>query len=318
MPEKFNYGGQAVIEGVMIRGRTHYTVAVRRPNGQTLTKVEPLSSLFVGRLRQIPFLRGVIVLAEALALGMQALMFSANVAVEEEGKEGEQMPSWATWGMVAVSLTLAIGLFFIGPLMAIRALDRFIASSILSNVAEGGIRLAIFAGYLYAIGLLPEMRRVFAYHGAEHMTIAAHEHGAPLSVSEIRRFPKEHPRCGTAFLLVVMVVAVIVFAFLGRPPTWLRIVSRIVLIPVIAAVSYEVIRFNASHAGSFLSRLVIAPGLALQALTTRVPDDSQIEVAMSAMRTALAADGEPVTHEEPSGAAVEPFQPAASSPDPPG
>ncbi len=298
MAERFNYGGQAVIEGVMIRGRSHVTVAVRRPNGRIRSRCEPLSQIYVGRWRRIPLVRGVIVLAEALALGLKAIMFSANVALEEDDDEEEEeqaFSSLATAAMLTVSLTIAIGVFFIGPLLLVRALDSQISSSVLSNFAEGGIRLALFIGYVYLMGRLPDMRRVFAYHGAEHMTIAAHEHGQPLHVESIRNFSKEHPRCGTAFLLVVMVVAIATFAFLGRPDLWLRIGSRVVLIPAIAAVSYELIRFNAAHSSNVLSKLIIAPGLALQRLTTRKPDDSQIEVAISAMQAALVADEEEET-----------------------
>ncbi len=298
MPERFNYGGQAVIEGVMIRGRTHVSVSVRRPNGLIRSQCEPLSQLFVGKLRRIPLIRGVIVLVETLALGLKAIMFSANIALEEEDDTKETEPSAiATGAMLVVSLSIAIGLFFVGPLFIIRAVDPYIASSVVSNIAEGGIRMGIFLVYLYLMGFMPDMRRVFAYHGAEHMTIAAHENGEPLRVDTIRKFGKEHPRCGTAFLMVVMVVAVITFVFLGRPDFWLRMASRIVLVPAIAAVSYEIIRFNAAHSANVLSRMVIAPGLALQKLTTRKPDDDQIEVAIDAMQVALAADGEAVGEE---------------------
>jgi uncharacterized protein YqhQ len=293
MAERFNYGGQAVIEGVMIRGRKFVSVAVRRPNGGIRTQCEPLSQLYTGRWRKLPFIRGIIILVETLVLGLKSLMFSANVALEDPDKdEAQDLGSFATGGMLAISLAVAVGIFFIGPLLITRALDDAIESSIVSNLVEGGIRLAIFLLYVWAMGLLPDMRRVFAYHGAEHMTIAAHEHGRPLTVGDVRPFPKEHPRCGTAFLLVVMVVAILTFAFMGRPDLWLRILSRVLLIPAIAAVSYEVIRFNAAHEGHPLAKLAIAPGLGLQRLTTRKPEDKQIEVAISAMQEALRADGE--------------------------
>jgi uncharacterized protein YqhQ len=298
MPDKFNYGGQAIIEGVMIRGKTHVAVAVRRPNGQARTRCEPLSTLYTGKWRKIPLIRGIIVMMETMTLGMKALMFSANTALEdEEGEEEQEFSGLATSGLLAVSLTFAVGIFFIGPLFITRALDPYITSSILSNLTEGGIRLVVFLGYLYVMGLMPDMRRVYAYHGAEHMTIAAHEHASSLEVDEIRKYPKEHPRCGTAFLLIVMVVAILTFAFLGRPELWLRILSRLVLIPVIAAVSYEIIRFNARHEANRLAKAVTFPGLLLQKLTTRRPDDAQIAIAVSAMQTALRADGEvvPVT-----------------------
>ena len=295
MPEKFNYGGQAVIEGVMIRGRTHVAVSVRRPNGRARTQCEPLSTLYTGKWRKIPLIRGIIVMMETMTLGIKALMFSANTALEdEEGEEEQEFSTIATTGLLAVSLTFAVSIFFIGPLFITRALDPYIASSVLSNLTEGGIRLVIFLGYLYVMGLMPDMRRVYAYHGAEHMTIAAHEHASSLEVGEIRKYPKEHPRCGTAFLLIVMVVAIVTFAFLGRPELWLRILSRLALIPVIAGVSYEIIKFNARHETNRLAKAATFPGLMLQKLTTRKPDDSQIAIAVSAMQTALRADGEVV------------------------
>ena len=291
MPSQHYYGGQAVIEGVMIRGEKHVTVAVRRPDGRIKTRVNPLSGVFTGRPRRLPLVRGIIVLAETLTIGMRALMFSANVALEEEGKEDEELSAWAATGMLSISLALAIGIFFMIPLFASEGIDRIIDSTILSNLIEGGLRMVIFVAYIWAMGLMPDMRRVFAYHGAEHMTIAAREHGLELTTGNIRQFPKEHPRCGTAFLILVMIVAILTFTFLPRPDLWLLVLSRIVLVPFIAAVSYELIRFNAAHGSNVVARLLIAPGVALQKLTTRVPDDSQIEVAVAAMESALVADG---------------------------
>ena len=294
MPTKFYYGGQAVLEGVMIRGRTAVSVAVRRPNGETITDCQPIPTLFTGRVRQVPLVRGIIVLIETLALGIRALMFSANVALEEKDTAPEEpaASSKSTWAMLPIALAVAIGIFFVGPLLLVEQLN--ISSSVVRNIVEGGIRLGLFLAYLYAIGRMPDMRRVFAYHGAEHMTIAAHEHNARLEVPEIRKYPKEHPRCGTAFLLTVVLVAVVVFAALGifDPSVWQLVLSRIALLPIIAAISYELIRFNAAHQDSRLGRMATAPGLWLQLLTTRVPDEPQIEVAITAMRSALAADGE--------------------------
>lgn len=305
MAKKFTYGGQAVIEGVMIRGQTAAAVAVRRPNGQTVTTCEPLPNIYNGSMRKVPFIRGVLVLIETLVLGMRALMFSANVAMEEEETKPDKAPqgSKLSWLMMPVALTLAIGIFFVVPLLLARQIHM--GSAVASALVEGVIRLALFLGYLSAISLMPDMRRVFCYHGAEHMTIAAHEHGEPLRLEHIRKYPKEHPRCGTAFLLTVVVVAVVLFAIVGifNPPIWLVILSRIVLIPLIASVSYEVIRFNAAHENSLIGKAGMAPGLWMQRLTTRKPDDSQIEVAVAAMQAALAADG----------VATEPAQPASPS-----
>ena len=290
---RFYYGGQAVIEGVMIRGKRFMSVAARRPNGQLVSMVSPLSTLYTGILRRLPMIRGVIVLIETLMLGMKALMYSANVSIEEEEQE---LGRWSMALMLAVSLGFGVTVFFLLPLLVVQVFDRSVLSTpgllsdILSNLAEGIIRLAFFLVYIWGIGLMPDVRRVFAYHGAEHMTVKAYEANEILDISHIRRFSTAHPRCGTAFLLVVMVVAIIVFVFLGRPPMLWRILSRIVLIPIIAGLAYEIIRFSAGHQNSWLVRIITAPSLLLQVLTTRQPADEQIEVAIHAMNTAIAAD----------------------------
>ena len=200
--------------------------------------------------------------------------------------------------MLTVSLSVGIGLFFIAPLLAIRSLDNLIASDAASNLVEGLLRLAMFLAYILLIGLMPDIRRVFAYHGAEHMTVHAHERNDPLEVEAVRRYPTAHNRCGTAFLLVVMVVAIAVFTFLGRPSLPVSIASRVVLVPIIAAISYEVIRFSGAHAGNVLVKGIVYPSLALQRLTTRQPDDEQIEVAIRAMKHAIAVDSG-IVEEEP-------------------
>ena len=287
MEKRTTYGGQAVIEGVMIRGRDHYSLAVRKPSGEIATQSSPLSSLYTGRLRSIPLIRGVIVLIETLVIGMKALTTSANIALEEEGQE---LSGWSMGLMLTISLSVGIGLFFIAPLLAIRSLDNLIASDAASNLVEGVLRLAMFLAYILLIGLMRDIKRVFAYHGAEHMTVHAHEHNDPLEVEHVRQYPTAHNRCGTAFLLVVMVVAIVVFTFLGRPSLPVSIASRIVLVPVIAGISYEVIRFSGAHAGNFLVKAIVYPSLALQRLTTRQPDDEQIEVAIRAMKHAIAVD----------------------------
>ena len=283
------YGGQAVIEGVMIRGQRNIAIAVRRPDGSIALKRQPLTPIFTGRLRRIPLARGVIAMAETLTLGMRALTYSANVAAEAEG---EEISARSMAGMMAVSLTIAIGLFFLVPVLASDRLEGLLGSSLMANIAEGVIRLGLFLGYILLIGRMNDIRRVFMYHGAEHMTVHAQERGDPLNIAHIRRYPTAHPRCGTAFLLVVMVVAILAFIFVGREPFWWLIASRIVLVPLIAAVSYEVIRFSGRHAANPLVALITAPSLALQSLTTRQPDDDQIEIAIAAMQQAQAADAE--------------------------
>ena len=285
--DKPTYGGQAVLEGVMIRGQTHMSVAVRRPDGSIARQCRPLSELFTGRLRKLPLLRGIIVLIETLILGMRALTYSANVGLE---KEDEELGKVAVTGMITVSLIIAVGLFFLVPVLASRVLESPLGSDWASNIVEGVIRLALFLVYLGLIGLMPDIRRVFMYHGAEHMTIHAQERGDPLELESIRKYRTAHPRCGTAFLLVVVVVAVVAFVFVGRDPFWWLIVSRIVLVPVIAAASYEVIRLSGRYSGNPLVHLISGPSLALQSLTTRQPDDDQIEIAIAAMNQALDAD----------------------------
>ena len=281
------YGGQAVLEGVMIRGQNYVSIAVRRPNGGIALQCRPLSKLFTGRLRQVPLVRGVIVLVETLTLGMRALSYSANVGLEEEE---EELGKGAMAVMIGASLLFAVGLFFLTPVFASRMLESSLGSDLTSNVVEGVIRMGLFVAYLLLIGRMRDIRRVFMYHGAEHMTVHAQERGDPLEIEAVRRYPTAHPRCGTAFLLVVMVVAIVVFVFIGRDPLWWLITSRIVLVPLIAAVSYEVIRLSGRYSGNPLVSLIAGPSLALQTLTTRQPDDDQIEIAIAAMEQAIEAD----------------------------
>jgi uncharacterized protein YqhQ len=278
------------MEGVMIRGRRHFSLAVRRLNGQVHATSEPLSQIYTGRMRRLPLVRGILVLVETLVLGIKALNRSAVLALEDQTGGDEEVPGWALGVVLAIAFTLGIGLFFIMPLFATRPLEHVISSEPLVNLIEGVIRLAVLVVYIGAIGVLRDVKRLFAYHGAEHMAVHTHEAGLPLEVSNVRKFPTAHPRCGTAFLLTVMVVAILVFAFTGREPLWWLVLSRIIFIPVIAAVSYEVIRFSGAHQDHPATRLMAGPGLLLQRLTTRQPDDGQIEVAISAMETALAAD----------------------------
>ena len=287
----FAYGGQAVIEGVMIRGRNHFSLAVRRGDGSIPHAHEPLNTLFTGRIRRVHFLRGGTVLIETLLLGVKALHRSANMAMlDQTGDSDEEMSGWAMGVTLGVSLVLGIGIFFILPLLLVKLLDSSIASDLLSNVIEGFLRLAILLGYVWGIGFIKDIRRVYAYHGAEHMAVHAHEAGLPLNVANVRKFGTPHPRCGTAFLLTVVLVSIVIFAFLGRPDFEWRVLSRIALLPVIAGISYEIIRFSGAHQKWSIAQAVAWPGLLLQRLTTRQPDDAQIEVAITAMESAIAAD----------------------------
>ena len=276
----------------MIRGTDHFGLAVRRPDGTIFQEHQRLSSLYTGRLRRVLFIRGVLVLLESLILGVKALQRSANVAAEDPEADGPQEISpWAMAVTLTFSLTLGIGLFFLLPLLIVDwGLDRWIGSDYVSNLLVGLVRLLILLAYIGAMGLSRDLRRVFAYHGAEHMAVHTHEAGLPLEVANVRKFPTPHPRCGTAFLLTVVLVSVVVFAFLGRPSIEWRILSHLALIPVIAGISYEIIRLSGKLQGTLAGKCLAAPGLWLQRMTTRQPDDDQIEVAICAMELAIAAD----------------------------
>jgi len=281
------YGGQAVLDGVMIRGPHSMAVACRRPDGDIVVRREPLTGLYVGPLRRIPLVRGVIVLWETLALGMRSLLFSSNVALGEEEKEISPI---AVWGTALVALALTAALFFAGPVLLSHWLEDRVESNVLVTIIEGVIRLGLVVGYVGLIGLLPDVRRVYAYHGAEHKSIHALEHGDPLEPQWVQRYPTAHVRCGTSFLLTVVVISVVVFAALGTPELWLRVVYRVALIPVIAAIAYEVIRLGSAFESSRVVRLLMWPNLALQTLTTRQPNDGQVEVALRALREVLATE----------------------------
>jgi uncharacterized protein YqhQ len=292
------YGGQAVIEGVMMRGASMMAVAVRDPSGRVIVKTEPIQrSKLRARLAKVPLVRGVFVLWDSLVLGMRTLTYSATVAMgPEEGSDTPSdssqvaLPQGAMWGTIAASLALAIGLFFVTPVLIMSLLDPMLPSSLASNIVEKLIRLAFILGYMAAIALMPDVRRVFQYHGAEHKTIMAYEAGASLDVDTVAGYTRVHPRCGTTFLVVVVLVSFVLFALLGQPPLLERIASRVLLIPVVAGIAYEIIRLGAEHYDLRLVRSIISPGLAVQALTTREPDASQIEVAIAALEAVLAGE----------------------------
>lgn len=291
MAKRFHYGGQAVIEGVMMRGQKAMVTAVRRPDGGIAVDTQMLPAFATSRARRVPVIRGVIVLVETLVLGYKSLLYSANVSVQEEGEEEkEQISGTAAWSMVAASLALAVALFFVAPLFLARTLDVYIESSILFHLVEGFIRLAIFIAYLKLIGLSASLRRLFSYHGAEHKTVNAYEAGVPLEVGPVREYTTAHRRCGTSFMFVVLVIAIIVFSLIGRPSLELMVLWRVILIPAISGISYEIIQFGAQHKGNILVRAFLAPGLWLQRLTTREPDETQLEVAVSALKRAVEID----------------------------
>ena len=284
-----SYGGQAVLEGVMIRGKDHFSVSVRNPSGQIITRTKPVPNLLSSKLKQIPLIRGVITLAETLVLGMDSLNYSSSVA---SGVEPEATSRLSIISMLVISLTIAIILFFILPLLASKPFEGMFGNDITSNISEGIIRLIIFLVYISLIGLMQDIKRVYMYHGAEHMTVHAQEKNELLSIENIRKHPTAHPRCGTAFLLTVMVVAIVIFTLIPREPMWLLYGSRIVLIPFIASVSYEFIRLTGRYQSVPIFRALSIPNLMLQSLTTKQPDDAQIEVAVAAMEATIKADKE--------------------------
>ena len=286
-PTNHKYGGQAVIEGVMIRGQHSVCTSVRNPDGNIVTRIKQINPSKVSRFRNTIFIRGIFTLVETIHMGMDALSFSARVA---SGEDDELVEKQSFIGMVLVSLLIGIGVFFLIPLFASKPFEDIGDSYLVSNIAEGTIRLAIFVAYVALIGLLPDIKRVYMYHGAEHMAVHAKENGRPLTSQEIRNFPTAHPRCGTAFLLTVMLTSIVFFSLLPRDPLWWLVTSRVVFIPVIAGISYEMIRFSSMHSQNVLVRALMAPNLWLQSLTTKIPDEDQIEVAISAMTEAIESD----------------------------
>ena len=284
------FGGQALIEGVMIRGPHSMTIAVRCPDGRIITEAEAVTTPYADAVRRIPFVRGVATLYDTFSLGIRALYRSARIST---GQEHEPITR-AEIAISAATITAAAAVFFTGPVLLTSWLGRH-GSDWYEVLAEGALRLAMLVGYIWFVGRLPEVKRVFAYHGAEHRTIHAWEHGLELTRDNIRDFPNAHPRCGTAFLLTVAALSFVTFTLLGTPPIAERILERILLTPVIAAVAYEFIRASQRFEAHPLMRVLQQPNLWLQKLTTRDPDDEQIDVAIAAMRAAehaelLAAD----------------------------
>lgn len=277
--DKLMVGGQAVIEGVMMRGPKHVATAVREPSGKISVKVEPVVSISQRYpLLKKPMLRGVVSLGESLVLGLKSLSYSAQMA----GEEDEQLTDRELVMTILFSLGLAVLLFVVIPTAAAKFIHGSITDPVVLNLLEGLLRLVIFMVYIYGISRLKDIKRVFQYHGAEHKTIHAYEAGVDLTVENVQKFSTLHPRCGTAFLLVVMVVSIVMFAFLGWPDLWLRILSRVVLLPVVAGISYEIIRFSGRSKNPLL-QVAILPGLWLQKITTNEPEDDMVEVAIKSL-----------------------------------
>ena len=280
-----------------MRGSRALSVAVRDPQGNIVVHTEPLDPrIYGGRLAKIPFLRGLTLLWDALGLGIKSLLYAAEVALQEEAnKDADGNPEKVfegpvQWTLVAFSLTLSILLFFVLPTFLAHLIERGAGlqnSSVAVNVIEGSIRLILLIGYIWAIGLMSDVKRLYGYHGAEHKTINAYEAGAELTPASVARFPLEHPRCGTAFLLSVVVISILVYSLLPPLDILPRILSRLVLLPVIAGIAYEFLKFTAAHQGNALIRLITKPNLALQHLTTREPDMEMLAVAIAAFENVL-------------------------------
>ena len=314
---KFNIGGQAVIEGVMMRGPKDVAVAVRKADGTIDVDVHPVNSIQDRHpILKKPLIRGMVVLVESLVMGMKALSYSAQVS----GEEDEEMDDKDMALTIVVSVLLAVGLFIAIPTWSMRFLQHWTTNAVTLNLAEGCLRMAIFLAYIAVISSMKDIQRVFQYHGAEHKTIFAYEAGLPLTVENVRKFPRLHPRCGTNFLMIVMCISIFIFAFLGWPNLLERILSRVILMPVVAGVSYEIIRFAGRHNDNPWVHKLILPGLLLQKLTTREPADEMIEVAIASVKAVVPVDEKAVvTMQVPDSIAlkapVEAAEAAAEEPD---
>jgi uncharacterized protein YqhQ len=283
------YGGQAVMEGVMMRGAAHWAVAVRRPAGDVYTESHPIDSLAKKHpLAAKPFVRGVMVLGQSLVIGTRAMVVAANQSMEED----DQLSSKQVGISLVVALVFFVLIFILGPTALFAWAGHHYGNSKWILVLEGVFRVGLLVGYLWLIGRFKEVRRVFQYHGAEHKTIAAYEHDQPLDPAHVDPFPKEHVRCGTNFLIIVMIVTILVFTLIGTPGIWWRIGSRLVAIPVIAGIAYEALRLGARFPNSLVVRGLMRPGIWLQKITTKEPDDSQIEVAITSFQEVLRCESQ--------------------------
>ena len=283
---QISYGGQALIEGVMIRGKKAAVLAVRSPDGEIVKEQIKFSRFYNRSLLKIPILRGILNLADSLVVGTRALNFSANIA------EGETDPKKNSEGInlaivISLSLIIAIGIFFVTPALVSRGFHYLGFNNLLVSFLEGLIRLVFVIGYIYIIGLSKDIRRVFQYHGAEHMAVWTHEDGMDLSKSNLRNFTKEHPRCGTSFILLVVMVSIIVFMLFPRDNLIIFILLRIILVPVIAGISYELLKIGSRSRFKLVKNLLNGPGILIQKLTTKEPDESQLEVAIESMEYAI-------------------------------
>ena len=289
-------GGQAVIEGVMMKGAEDIAIAVRKPDGEIVVKKEKLKSNRK-KISRIPIIRGIFTFVDSMVLGVNALLYSAEfVDVEEEEKKkasklDEFLEKNIIWISVVISIVFSVGLFILLPTVLVGIFKAYIDNTLILNGIEGIVRIAIFLGYILAISGMKDIRRVFEYHGAEHKSIFCYEHGEELTVENVRKYGRLHPRCGTSFLFIVMIVSILLFSLFSWSGVLMRLLIRILLIPIVAGISYEIIKW-AGKSESKLSCIVSAPGMWLQKLTTREPDDKQIEVAVEALKNVLVPDPE--------------------------
>jgi uncharacterized protein YqhQ len=282
-----SYGGQAVIEGVMMRGKQAVAMATRAPDGKIVLHSETLGAIYRSKLARIPFLRGLVLLWDSLILGMRLLTISANT----QSSENEKIEGPALYLTFGVSITIALGLFLVAPAALGQLSERWFGwNAWWGNLLEGVIRLCLLIGYIWSVGRMPEIARVFAYHGAEHKTINAYEARAELTPENVDQFSLEHPRCGTSFMLTLVLISIILFSLLGPLPTVWRLLSRILLLPVLAGLAYDYIRWMANHLQWAWVRLLIRPNLALQRLTTRKPTRDMIEVAIAAFNKMISLE----------------------------
>ena len=289
---RFAYGGQALIEGVMMRGRDAIAVALRHPDGGIVWEAERLDTGFHRNpVSRWPFVRGLVILYETLVVGTRWLMRSASLQVEDEGVE---LGKGSVALMLLITAAVGVGLFLLLPLAVATFAAGGNENGLAQQVIEGLVRIALFLGYLALLARTPDISRVFAYHGAEHMTIHALEHGDPLRPEAIRKYPTAHPRCGTEFLVVVVLLSILAFSLVGRQSPLVMVGSRILLVPVIAAVGYELLRLGSRHRSNPVVRVVMWPGILVQMITTKQPTDDMIEVAIVAVEEALRADGEQI------------------------
>jgi uncharacterized protein YqhQ len=291
-----SYGGQALMEGVLMRGSKTAAAAVRKPDGTLEIIREELSGIYLSRIRKIPFLRGLLGLWDALGLGMHFLTISANLQTDNEDEKLEGPALYLTLGL---SLVISIALFFLLPALAGQLTEKYLHwNAWTSNLAEGLIRLAIIVLYMWVIGWQKDIQRVFAYHGAEHKTINAFEDKAELTPACVSKYSLEHPRCGTGFLLTVAVISILVFTLLGPLSTFMRLATRVIFLPVIVGISYEYMRWTANNLDKWWVRIFVKPNLLLQKLTTREPDPGMLEVAISAFNAMYESEQETVKKEE--------------------